>query len=146
MLRFVKKDVRSIYEVDGSDDASIAPLHGRRSWTRGSTTIAGEPIEFESGGRGQVSVVRAGSVVAQGAMERTEHRTTWDGPEIVSRRKGRRQFVAESDGRQVGTVDLVGVAGRRIEADLPTDLPIEVRLLISFMAIGAWNRAANSAL
>ncbi|MEZ5227831.1 MAG: hypothetical protein R2710_14495 [Acidimicrobiales bacterium] len=60
--------------------------------------------------------------------------------------QGRRQFVAESDGRQVGTVDLVGVAGRRIEADLPTDLPIEVRLLISFMAIGAWNRAANSAL
>lgn len=146
MLRFAKRDVRSLYRVKG-EGHTFGDLRLKRSWTQGSLTVDGIELEFLRDRDTGVVEVRRGSTTTARAWS-NESRLVWtiesEATTVVLTYVTSRRFEATVDGSMVGSVALVGATGRRVETDLPADCPIDSQLLGSFLAIGHWNRAASS--
>ena len=147
MLRFAKKDVRSIYTVEDDGGRTIDPLRSSGSWASATTAVDGVAIEMSGSSRERVEVRRDGQPLASATCpdgRTAEFAIEHDGPTLtLTRAKGKR-YDASIDGVPVGGLALVGFAGRRAEVDLPESLPIEVRLLASFVALRTWNRQAST--
>ena len=88
---------------------------------------------------------RSATVVASATSDRAiRFAVTHAGPELPLTYSSRSRHEAHLDGRVVGSIRLVGWAGRRVEADLPETLPVEVRPPASFMPLRSWNLRAHN--
>lgn len=146
MLRLAKKDVRSIYTVTDDGGHSITPLRSTGSWAGATTTVDGAPVEISDSTADHFVITRGDRQIASlrtPGGRSTEVLVEHDGPtlRLVSAKSTR--FDASIDGDPVGAISLVGWAGRRVEADLPEQLPVEVRLLATFHALRSWNLRAH---
>jgi hypothetical protein len=146
MLRLAKKDVRSIYTVTDDGGHSITPLRSTGSWGGVSTTVDGAPVEVTGSTAGGFVIARSGQQLASlhsPGGRSTEVLVEHDGPTLRLVAAKSTRFDASIDGSGAGDISLVGWAGRRVEADLPQDLPVEVRLLATFHALRSWNLRAH---
>ncbi len=150
MLRFAKKDVRSIYTVIDDDGSDIAPLRSVGLWAGATTTVDGRAVAIAGDTRWRKTLSIDGDVVASARTPEDRgggHRYEVEGAgsSFVLQVVHRRRWDALVGGDVIGSVRLVGWAGRRIEADLHSSLPLGVRLLAAFVAIRAWNIQAHDA-
>ena len=63
---------------------------------------------------------------------------------LQARSTFRREFVLLEGSREVGSLAPQSVFTRKAAADLPSDLPVPVRMFIVWLAMISWRRAQNS--
>lgn len=100
----------------------------------------GSPFVFE----------RDGVVVASTERLRGRSRSIpvkWEAKtyELARESAWRGGYVLRDAGTAVGTIRPAGWATRRAVADLPDDLPLPVRMFITWIVLAMWRRAAQAA-
>ncbi len=118
---------------------------------KGALTIGGETYRmYREGWSSGPFILEQGSTVIARAEKpsflRREFQIRHAGREytLVARSAFRRGYVLRAGTRDIGSVEPVGFFSRKAAADLPSDLPLPLRMFIVWLVVIMWRREHSS--
>ena len=149
MLQLAKKGVSNTYRL------TDAVRSGQISITKNPAVLEGDgpPLRIEAQSlHGPFTVLVDGQPMAWATVHEgrlmQDYTVAHPGGqlELLKRTGGLKPYDVESGGVPVGQVSIGRLTGRKVSVEVPDTVPFEARLLLGWLAVRQWARAANSGI
>lgn len=149
MLQLAKNGVSNTYRL------TDAVRSGQISITKAPAVLEGDgaPLSIDApSAHGPFTVVVAGRPAAWATVHEGELKQGYTVAhpggqlELVKRTGGLKPYDVEAGGAPVGRVSIGRITGRKVSVEVPDTVPFEARLLLGWLAMRHWARAANTGI